>query len=154
MNKAFDAIKAKAIDAVFGKQGFNPQASIDTWLMGKVDKIKALNDFPVDNVALKNVPVRAKIIILRAELKAKFPGVKFAVVKDGYNSIRVTIKSPVDAEAVKILGAKYSNPGNTDLMTDYFDYDNYVFVGEDIEIDTGVAKIKAFGLTGSPVVIL
>lgn len=147
-SKLFEKAKEKAVAVLVN------YAHGDEYYLKRARQVEALADWPTDNEMLHHVPVKGKIILLRAELAEKFPGIKFAVVKESYNSIRVTIKSPVDAKAVNDIGHKYSNSGNTDLMTDYFDYDNYVFVGEDIEIDTGVAKVKAFGLTGSPVAII
>lgn len=121
-NKLFEKAKEKAIAVLVA------YARGDEYYLKSVRQVEALAEWPVDNVALKGVPVKGKILLLRAELAAKFPGVKFGVIKDGYNAIRVYLKSPADVKAVNSVAANYSNPGKTDLMTDYFDYDNYVFV--------------------------
>ena len=73
MSKLFEKAKAKGVAIL------EPSAAKDDWYAKKLEKVKALNDYPTKSSDLRSVGVKAKAIFLRAELAEKFPALKFSV---------------------------------------------------------------------------
>lgn len=117
----------------------------------KIQKLKGLGTFPRTNEDLKDVDVAIKSKILKAELKTKFPKVPFEVRTQRYSggsSINVHWTDAVAPKVVEPIVKKYSHPGRTDSMTDYYDYDNFASASRDItKFEDRLKKLKAKGLS-------
>jgi len=147
----FDKAKEQALKAIDNeiarrKAKNYPEYSIDYVLEHKA-KIEALKDFPEDSKALKGVDVKYKAKFLKGQLIKAFPEAVIKV-RIEYFSMGSSINAWVDGKGIdealaSKIGAFYSDPGNSDLMSDYFDYDNYVSV-----------MCKDGGVLNSPVVML
>ncbi len=137
MSKLFEKAKAKGVAIL------EPSAAKDDWYAKKLEKVKALNDYPTKSSDLRSVGVKAKAIFLRAELAEKFPALKFSVRVEYFSmgsAINVRWKGVIEGspehkkallETIEAVVYKYSDRGHTDLMTDYFDHDNFVHFSED-----------------------
>lgn len=148
-SKAFEKAKAKVLEALA------PNAGVDGWCGKMHEKVKALEDWPVNSAQLRNVSVRYKVVILRAELAEKFPALKFSVRTEhfsGGSAINVHWKGKIEGseehkkallETAEKVVRKYSNAGDTDAMVDYFDYDNYVDFNEDFDQKYGKKEAEA-----------
>ena len=72
---------------------------------------------------------------IRAELKKHFPGVKFSVVSSVYSggaSIRVKYNDESVGEREVMARAKFFEGATFDAMTDYKDYVNAQFNGQEV----------------------
>lgn len=116
--------------------GSNYAGTLD-WYNKKVEKVKALNEFPVNSAQLDAVGVTAKAKILKAHLEQELPAIKFSVKSHrfaGGSALEVYFVTPkeqlnreISDKAQKIV-ALYSNDHGSDPMTDYFAVDNYAHV--------------------------
>lgn len=96
-----------------------------------IKKILKLDGYPTDSRQLRGVDTAAKAKLLKAQLEDEFPDSKWSVQIERYSggsSIKAKFldgKYPYGAEKI---GDLYSNSGDTDIQSDYFDVDNYVSV--------------------------
>lgn len=127
-------------------KGWGATSSFLSEAKPKIEILKHKKTFPQSSLDLKNVDVAIKSKILKAELKTKFPQIPFNVRTSRYSggsSINVNWKDAVAPEKVRKIVDKYADAGNSDSMTDYSDYDNYVFAQRDISnYNERLKKIK------------
>jgi len=102
----------------------------DTYDRNKYNMVKNLDGYPQHSSQLRSVGVRYKAPIMKAHLQDVYPESKWSVRTEYYSggsSINAGWTGggpyPYGASSIKEL---YSDSGATDLMTDYFDVDNYV----------------------------
>jgi len=106
--------------------------SLSDWDLKKINLISNLVNYPIASIQLTNVPVSAKAIIIRAHLKELYPNTKFKVYKTYYNSLTIKYISGVYPYGLEQNTSYYSDRGDTDLMTDYFDIDTYLHYDNEI----------------------
>ena len=149
MSKQFIKAKEKALKAVqkdIEKTSSRKYGKPSEYDLRDEEKIQLLKDFPLNNRELVDVDVKFKAIFLKAQLEKEFPQAEIKVRIERYSggsAIDAWVKGEVDENKASEIGHLYSNSGNTDLMTDYFDYDNYVHV-----------MCKNDGILNSPIVML
>lgn len=107
------------------------------WSLEKLAKLQALTNYPTSSKQLRDVDVVAKSKILKAHLQEVYPDRVFSITTSRYSggsSIDGGYKGdPIPVQDLEKITRMYSDAGNTDSMTDYFDYDNYCHVREDGE---------------------
>ena len=136
MSKEFELAKDKAlktaqkdIDRYFAKRGKYSEYDLRDKAV-----IQSLTDFPTDCKSIRYLDVKFKAILLKAQLQKEFPKAEIKVRIDRYSmgaSIDAWIKGEkedINESRASQIGNLYQDRGQTDTMTDYFDFDNYVHI--------------------------
>lgn len=107
-------------------------------------KIQTLESFPDVKTDLRGIDVTAKAKLLKKYLEVSFPENKFSVKIERYaggSSIDATYKGDrIPQDELRQIELIYQDAGNSDMQSDYFDYDNYCSITENI--DQKLARLK------------
>src|SRR3990167_8851080 len=109
--------------------------TLSDWDQRLINQITNLINYPISSIQLKNVGASAKAIIIKAHLKELYPQTKFSIYKTSYNSLTIKYMSGVYPYGLEENTKQYSDYGNTDLMTDYFDIDTYIHYDNELTGD-------------------
>ena len=118
----FKKAKEQAINHIKKRAG----GSIDDWYQKKINLVSDLVNYPTSSIQLRSVSASAKAIIIKAHLKEIYPNTMFKVYKTSYNSLTIEYVKGVYPYGLQQKTNQYSDRGDTDLMTDYFDVDTYL----------------------------
>jgi len=96
-------------------------------------KLNALQGFPENSGVIRGLDVRIKAKLLKAHLESEFPNSVWSVRSEFFSmgsAVDAIFKggAPIDEAKAQRIGDLYQDDGQSDMMTDYFDQDNFVHV--------------------------
>lgn len=113
-----------------------------SWSKRDVERLNEMKGYPENSSDIRNMDVRVKAKLLKAQLQDAFPKSKWSVRTEFFSmgsAIDAILKEgQVNEEQASAIGKLYADSGNSDPMTDYFDNDNYVHVVSPSKVANGV----------------